>query len=173
MLGGLARFEGEEKAARAKRLIERLFAEGIAFLNLSYERELVVGETLLKRIDDEGLEAEIVDLTDAIVVPYIRTAQADLADVLGLGPSDGERANTRAMADALDALSESIARYVRILAGETDERDPASLAIFEKAVVGPLDEHRAYHRKQTSGVKPDPIADEDKPDQPIPPLPAI
>lgn len=171
MLSGLARLEGEEKAARAARLIASLFSEGTAFLNFSYERELVVGETLLKRIDDEGLEAEIADLTDPIVVPYIRSAQADLADVLGLGTTDPERVNTRAMADALDALAGSIARYLRILAGETDERDPASLAIFEKAVVGPLDHHRAYHRKQASGAKPDPIAEEDQPDQPIPPLP--
>jgi hypothetical protein len=173
VLHGIARLEGEEKAERAARLIARLFAQGIAFLNLSYERELVEGETLLKRIDDEGLEAEIADVTDEIIVPYIRSAQEDLADVLGLGTSDPERVNTRAMADALDALAESIARYVRILAGETDERDRASLAIFEASVVGPLDEHRAYHAKQTSGVKPDPIADEDKPDQPIPPLPTL
>lgn len=171
MLTGLARFEGEEKAERATRMLKRLFIGGTAFLSLSYERELVVGETLLERIDTEGLEEEIADLTDPIVVPYIRTAQAQLADVLGLGPSDNERANTKAMADALDALAESIGRYVRILAGETDDRDPASLAIFEKAVIGPLDEHRAYHAKQTSGAKPDPIADEDQPDQPIPPLP--
>lgn len=172
MLSGLARLEGEEKAARAAKLLERLFADGVAFLALSYERELLHGETLLKRIDDEGLEPEIIDLTDAIVVPYIRSPQPELAEALGLGTSDVERADTRAMADALDKLATSIARYIRILAGETDDRDPASLAIFEKAVVRPLEQHRAYHAKQAKGAKPEPIAEEDQPEQPIPPLPS-
>ncbi len=134
MLTGLARFEGTDEGTRAAQLLARLFADGVAFLTASYESEWLHGQTLLKRVDDEALAEEITALTSSVALPFIRDAQKGLGDALGVGDQDVEHASTTALAEALDALSQAIADYTRILAGETDTEDPESVKRFLDAV---------------------------------------
>lgn len=172
ILTGHARLEGEPMAQLAKRLLALLFAEGTAFLTSSYETEWLHGETLLKRIDAEELVADIETVSGKHVLRYIRRAQKELGDALGVGDIELERASTTAMAEALDALAGAVAKYVRILAGETDEDDPKSLEQFVRAV-GPLDIHRAYHarpRASSSKVEETEVTEDNDPNAPIPPI---
>ena len=174
MLRGLARFVGSEKAVRAQRLLDTLLHEGAGFLTSSYEAEWLHGKTLLTRIDKEGFAEELTALTDEIVLPYITSATNALGDALGLGDEDVDHPVTASMLDALEAQITAVAAYVRILAGETDEKDPASVARFLKAVA-PIDRLRAYHaarrtkteEEEVTVVDPDREDDED-PDAPVP-----
>jgi hypothetical protein len=175
LLSGLARFEGEDLAARASRVLAQIFPDGAEFLTRSYDAEGLHGKTLLERIDEEELGPEIGALTNEVVLPYIRSAHAALGEGLGLGESEQETASTTAMTDALDVLAEAVSDYVRILAGETKKKDAASMARFQKAVIGPLERHREYHGRQRTAradeeeITEPAIGDED-PDAPIPPV---
>lgn len=150
-----ARFVGEPTAAIAQRILDRLFKNGTAFLKESYEAEFLEGETLLARIDKEGMAAEIDSLVGEHGLRYVRSAQEGMGDGLGLGDVEVERADTQALATSLSALAVAIADYIRVLAGETDEDDEKSVARFIRAVVEPIEQHRAYHAKSSSGTKKD------------------
>lgn len=174
ILSGHARLEGDPMAELARRIVALLFAEGTAFLTSSYEAEWLHGETLLQRIDAEELVADIDTLSGKHVLRYIRRAQKELGDALGVGDIELERASTTAMAEALDALAGAVAKYVRVLAGETDEDDPKSLQQFLRAVA-PIDVHRAYHarpRASAGTVEDTEVIEDDDPNAPIPPIDA-
>lgn len=85
-----------------------LFGDGTSFLTSNYEAQWLHGETLLRRIADEELEKELVALTHPIALPYLRAAHAALGEALGVGDSEPERANTTAMAEALDVLADAV-----------------------------------------------------------------
>jgi len=171
MLASLARFEGEEKAARAQGMLARLFRDGTSFLAASYEAEWLHGETLLGRIEDEKLETELTELTDTLALPYVRAAQEALGEALGVGDAGPERASTTALAEALDALAEAVSDYVRILAGETDKNDSTSVARFERAVVAPMERAREYHARRRGGATgTEPIGADEDPSAPVPPI---
>lgn len=174
MLRGLARFVGSEKAVRAQRLLDTLLHEGAGFLTSSYEAEWLHGKTLLTRIDKEGFAEELTALTDEIVLPYITSATNALGDALGLGDEDVDHPVTASMLDALEAQITAVAAYVRILAGETDEKDPASVARFLKAVA-PIDRLRAYHAARRTKTEEEEVTvvdpsreDDENPDAPVP-----
>jgi hypothetical protein len=144
---------------------------GVVFLTNSYEAEWLHGKTLLDRIEEDKLAPEIAELTDAVVLPYVRSAQAAMGEALGVGESELDVASTTAMAEAITAMGEAVSDYVRVLAGETKRKDPESAARFEKAVA-PLDRHREYHRPRARTVAEDADTDvsDDDPDAPVPPV---
>ncbi len=169
MLAGLARFGGTPEAERAKNLITSLFANGLGFLTLSFEAEWLHGQVLLQRVDDEGLAEEITALTHPIALPYVREATSALGEALGLGEKNIEPPLAASLADAIDAQSTAVAKYMRVLAGETDDDDPSSVARFLKAAA-PIDWLRAYHARSPKPTAEGPSEDSD-PDAPVPPTP--
>lgn len=178
VLSGQARFVGEPIAAIAQRIIALLFAEGTEFLTINYDSEWLHGETLLARIADEKLAADIDTVAGKHALAYIRGAQKELGDALGVGDVELERASTTAMAEALDALSRAVAKYVRVLAGETDEDDEKSVGRFARAVA-PIDRHREYHAvtrtsasEEDTTTTTDAADGEDDPNAPVPPVEA-
>lgn len=147
------RMIGTSEAERAAGLLAKLFPAGLAFLSMKYEPEWVHSRLLLQRIDEEGLRAELVELSSETCLDYIESAHAALGQALGLGEGEDE-AHDQASEDELPALGEqlreladAIASYGRVLAGRIKTRQPETLARFLSAVA-PLDAHRAKARAE-------------------------
>lgn len=148
------------------------------FVKWAYELQWNESETHLQRIDEDRLDARI----DAIVNPEfliaIRLAHAAYADALGLGEGPvEENAQTVAISGAIGELAIAIAEYGRILSGELDRNDPASVAAFRKAMA-PLDAHRAWLASTRTGATEEELVEPDvddggdvDPTDPVPPLP--
>ncbi len=176
-LAGLARLEGEKDAERARALQTRLFpSNDLSMLTLSFEDEWLEGDKLLRMIEQDKLQREIDELAGAVFLRYIKSAQHDLGEALGVGEREIESASTTGLSEALDELATAIADYARVQLGTIDRQKPATLKAFQKAMA-PLDAHRAARATtRTSNEQPvtpvedaeDPAAED--PSAPIPPV---
>ena len=128
---------------RAGELLTELFPGGLAWLKEGFEAEWIHAKTLLERIDQDGHAEELELIAGEGFLQWARDASAKLGEALGLGKSEPPRAP--GLAPALTAIAHAIANYGRILAGEVDLDDPASLEAFRLAVA-PIDEHRRSQR---------------------------
>lgn len=173
-LEAVARLVDTPEAERATKLLARVFPAGTGFVQLAYEQQWTESENLLTRIDEDGLEAEIVALVGPLFLPFIRAAHLAFGEALGLVSAPREMAETNALGEAVSEASFAISEYGRIMAGELDRADPASVERFKKAMA-PLDAFRATHARgapQGGDVEPpvEPETDVD-PEAPIPPIP--
>ena len=152
-----------ERAQKAKRLLGEVFPEGTGFLRLSYGEQYVTMDTLLKRIDSEGL----AKLIDAVVGPEllqeIRSVHPRYEAMLSrrlkdAGPADSLREHLR-------LLQRSILEYTTAVATTVDSDDPSTIAPAREAF-RPIDNYR----EQLPTIKrPGPT---DPADPQAPPLPA-
>src|SRR5688572_5872601 len=66
-----------KKTARAQKLLQRLFPEGLGFLTWRYAEQLAAMTALLKRVDEDGLAKEIDAVAGPEFLANIRQNQAD------------------------------------------------------------------------------------------------
>lgn len=173
-LEAVARLTGTPEADRATILLARMLPNGTNFVQFAYERQWTESENHLIRIDEERLEAEVVALVGPLFLPFIRSAHAAFGEALGLGSTPISVADTTAVGVAVDQVSFAIAEYGRMMVGELDRNDPASVERFKKAMA-PIDAYRAANSRTTTNEEEDLEVLEDlldvDPIGPIPPVP--
>jgi len=183
-LEGWARLENDPRGELARALLATLFPDGLVFLTRSYGDEWVQSQERLQRIEEEGLEEDLVSLVHPELLREVRKAHDALGDGLGVGDEPLPPLESRAMLDALRKLSLAISDYARVLAGRVERGDAESERRFLQAMA-PLEVHRAT-RGRGSGedevdpsvppaddgpvVDDDPAVDRPVLDEPVPPV---
>ena len=160
--------EDEERGERAQELLELLFPTGLDFLNLPYPQQWAECERRIVLIDQDGLEADIVDLVDTRFLKRMREAQIAYGEALQITKKKDAVEPTERVIDAMRELKAEIAGYARLVLGLTDEDNPKSVAAAE-AQLEPI----LRYRKRTSGAGEDaelPVAEPI--DAPLPEPPA-
>lgn len=184
-LEGWARLENDPRGELARALLATLFPDGLMFLTRSYGDEWVQSQERLQRIEEEGLEEDLVSLVHPELLREVRTAHEALGEGLGVGESPVALPESRAMLEALRDLSLAISDYARVLAGRVERGDAESERRFQQAMA-PLALYRATRGRRSGEdeIEPaqpvpgdeDPSVDEpelDAPvlDEPVPPVP--
>lgn len=164
-----ARIVGSEVGDRARLLLSRVFPDGTRFLKLAGRREWAESDVLLERLDEEGLAAQIDALIGPEQLAFVRRAHEAYGEALGLGRDVESQAESTALRDAIDALASAISDYGRILVGEVEPDDEASVARFRRAVA-PIEAQREANRRAASDPAPPPPSPDVDLDQPIPPV---
>jgi len=145
------------RAPRAAELVATLFP-GLTFLNLPFAEEWAVVETLLKRVDDEGLASTIDELAGAEFLAELRYVHGQYGEALGkTKPLASSSVDLHA---ALRDLAEAITGYALQVLAMADTDEPTSVAAVQ-AALRPIDEHRAdaARRRGPRGTKDDAAAE--------------
>lgn len=155
------------KAARARELWLSLATGLNDALGLPYTEQLASMDSVLKRIDDEGLAAELNALCGPEFLDHARTCQAQYRAMVqrrlqAAGPSDS-------LPSHIKALGRAISEYATRVAASVDEDDAGSL---ERALsaLRPIDNHREAIAPRPTPEK-DPIPTPTDPTTPKPPTP--
>ena len=165
-LDGLIRISSGDDQARAASLRVRLLPQGTKFVTGEFTELYTTSDNLLRRIEEQELEAEIDELVGPTFLPFIRAQHASFGEALGVGETAIAVPDSRAVSTQITALAEAIAAYGRAMVGWVDTDDDESVAAFQRAMA-PLDRHR---RGATNGGR------EEEPDAPtteapVPPAP--
>ena len=177
ILDGLARITTGEAQARVSSLRVRLLPQGTKFVTGEFSELYTTSENLLRRVEEQGLEAEIDELVGSEFLPFIRAQHAAFGEALGVGETAIDVPDGRAVATQITALADAIAAYGRAMVGWVDTEDEESVAAFQRAMA-PLDRHRrslANGGRETEHEAP--VIEEDpdapSPDDPVPPVPVV
>lgn len=160
--------EGYPKAARAAELQQRLGTGLNEYLSLPYAEQLVAMDTVLSRIDDEGLAKDLNALCGPEFLDNARTCQSRYRRMVESrmqdpGASDKLNLHVRAMGRAV------VEYALRILASIDDEEAGSQEAAL--AALLPIDNHRESLARRSSGNGKAP-APEPEPSGPAAPAPA-
>lgn len=127
------------KAARAQALWAMLAPGLNEALNQPYTEQSASMDSVLKRIDDEGLTAELSTLCGPEFLDHARTCQGQYRAMVqrrlqAPGPSDSVPSHIK-------ALGRAISEYATRVAASVDEEDPDTLS---RALIAlrPIDNHR-------------------------------
>jgi hypothetical protein len=153
------------KAARAREL-HTLLATGLnSHLNLPYPEQLVAMDTVLKRIDDQGLATELSSLCGVEFLEHVRDCQERYRRMVqrrlqDSGPSDN-------LATHVKAMGRAIVEYAMRVAACIDDDDDGSLP---RALVAlrPIDNHREATARRASPGGSDPAPADPSPADPTP-----
>ncbi|MGE0789804.1 MAG: hypothetical protein AB7S26_29295 [Sandaracinaceae bacterium] len=148
-----SRLEGTPIAARAATLLSSLFPDGTAFVRADYREQWAASQIHLERIDEENLADEIAALAGADYLPFIQRAHDAFGEAMGLGEEIPEVADSNALARAIADVAGAVADYGRILAGEVDRADPASVSAFRRAMA-PIDAQRRASKRSARNEEP-------------------
>ena len=164
LLDALSRLPDKyERAGKARKLLATIFPEGLAFLRLSYGEQFVMMDTMLKRIDGEGLAKSLDAVVGPELLQEIRTVhpryQAMVARRLK------ETGPAKNLIEHVRAIQRTIVEYATSVASTVDDEDPSTIAPAKEAL-RPIDNHREL----TSSKRPSPEAP--SPASPIEPTPA-
>lgn len=153
-----------ERAAQAKQLLAQIFPEGAAFLRLSYAEQYVTMDTMLKRIDSEGLARSVNAVVGPELLQQIRAVHPRYGAMVARRLN--EAAPAVSLLEHVRALQRAIVEYATAVASTVDGDD---VSTFDpaRAALRPIDNHRD---QVSSGKRPGP-ADPADPD-PTAPAPA-
>lgn len=142
------------ESARAARLLEGFFSEGLGFLTLSFEAEWAESKRRLEQIDSEpALAKELEQLAGTLFLSEVRKAHEQ--DGIALGMTGKPRENTQAPSlDApLRALRRAVVQYARATVATADEDEPETIRRVE-AALEPIPRLREQLRRgQNSGTE--------------------
>jgi len=130
----------------ATRAHQRLFPDGLRFLNLPHSQQWAHCDRLLATLDDdEDLVTDVERLVGETTLAEVRAAQQAYGTVLGI-TSARENADVVSLIEPLEAVRSAIVGYaVQIVAMQSD--DPSRLPAAHKALA-PIDEVRAAQGAQ-------------------------
>lgn len=139
---------------------QRLFPEGLRFLNLPHSQQWAHCDRLLATLaDDEDLAADVERLVGDTTLDEVRAAQKAYGAVLGI-TSARESLDVVSLVEPLEAVRSSIvAHALQIVAMQSD--DPSRLPAARKALA-PIDDVRAAQAAQAR-----------RPDAPAPAAPGL
>ena len=149
MLGEVARLGSlSPRGERAAELRARFFPEDSSFVKTDAAAAWPMGARTLERIDAAGIAGELATFVGSDVLDAARRTTAQLREASGAGPAPRATVSSTAVAEGASELSQLLGVYCRLLAAKYDERVPASVERFRRAV-RPLDEHRASRRSES------------------------
>ena len=123
-----------DRAERGAKLSRRLFGKsGLSFTNFNFVEQGRHTGTLLKLIDTDGLEADLLELAGPELLPALRRCQVAYERML---EARGNRIN-RASADLRKLrarLRRAISRYASAVMTLLDEDEPGTLSLVEGAL---------------------------------------
>ena len=158
-------------ATRAAELLAALFPDGLKLLLLPYTEEWAEVDTLLRRIDADGLAPELDRLAGKEFLAAVRGAFVAYGSALGVTKKSAEVA-TVPLADPLRSVGRAIAAYATQVVAAFDDSEGDARAALRAALV-PLDAHRASVARRREGTaKAEEPAEEDD-EAPLPPAPAV
>jgi hypothetical protein len=156
--------------AKAERMDNVLFADGLRFTQRKYNVRWVESQARLDLIDEQGLEPIFVELGGQRILDTIRDAHAGYGQALGLTvPAD----ETQTLSQAVRALLEEMRRYVVRVSGHAEPDEPATQALVEN-LLWPLANWRPTASSTSESTEDDvDQAEPSKPDvEPAPSEPA-
>lgn len=139
--------DASTRGPRAVAMKAEVLPEGTAFALLDAGAAWNAGERRLKYIDDHAMGPQVAELVGADVLETVRRVTAGLREASGAGPVYQEAPSTTAVAEKLTDFSQLVGMYCRLLAAKVDERRPATVERFRRAI-GPLEQYRASRRGQ-------------------------
>lgn len=104
----------DETAAAARALRKSLFPDGLGFLKTRYPVQWTEGQAIFARIAKEGHGPLLKRLVGKEYVDLVTLRQQEYGDVIGVTATSAE-APVSALAEALRATRDAIARYTRVL----------------------------------------------------------
>ena len=149
ILDALARLSARfERALKARQLLATLFPQGTGFLRLSYGEQFVTMDTLLQRIDHEGLSKSLDAVVGPELLTEIRAVHRRYAAMVArrlqaTGPADS-------LIEHVRTLQRTIIEYATAVVTTVDSEDAKTIAAAQKALL-PIDNHRDL---LTSGSRP-------------------
>ena len=177
ILDGRMRITTGEARKRVESLRMRLLPQGTKFVTGDFTEIWTTSDNLLRRVEEQGLEAEIEALVGASFLPFIREQHAAFGEALGVGEKAVDVPDGRAVSSQISVLAAAIAAYGRAMVGWVDTEDEDSVAAFQRAMA-PLDRHRRTLGNGGRDEEPEAPAVEDDPDapspeDPVPPVPVV
>lgn len=151
-LSANARLTGTEASARAEVLLARVLPNGASVAKLPAVELWPMSETLLQRIAELGVAAEVDELVGARFLAQIRQAHAVFAEAIGVSGAPRPAPSRTAVREASAALAAAIVEYGRRMIGWVDVERPDSVAAFRRAM-SPLDEHRQRASGKRGGIE--------------------
>lgn len=136
------------RATRARELVDAISPDR-QWLKLQYTAEWAESDKRIKRIDADGLLADIDALAGKEFMLEVRSAQAEYGLALGMEGPTAEAVEVN-LAAPLRSVAAAIARYSRAVIGDLDEDDPASVR-RTRIALRPIDEHRQGQARRASG----------------------
>jgi hypothetical protein len=136
VLSGWARLAGRiPEGDTAKALVDRLFSDGVAFINFKARKEWAVVETKLGAIEHEGLDTKLATLGASPILAYLQKVHARYGEVVGATqPKVVESPQVR---EKLDALLDSMRQYVTSVTGSVRKKVPETKKLAD-ALLQPL-----------------------------------
>ena len=144
-------------AKRAAALLTTLFGQdGLSFLKMTYAEQWSTADTILKRIDQDGLQKEIDDLAGAEFLANIRAQHAAYGAMVQSLMRREEASNVN-LNEHVRAMGRAIVDYSTKLLATMDDDEPESIEQVRSAL-RPLDAYReaAARRNDKSGASPEP-----------------
>ena len=141
------------RAARAASLLTTLFGDGgLTFLQSKYDAQLAVMDTLLKRIDADGLAKEIDELAGPEFLSQIRHVHPRY-EAMVHGRLRRESGSGQNLLEEVRALRQAILYYASMVSGTVDEDDPRTAAAAEEAL-RPIVTFRAQNTRRGGAAVP-------------------
>ncbi|MBK9262629.1 MAG: hypothetical protein IPM54_22845 [Polyangiaceae bacterium] len=136
-------------AKRANELLAILFGpEGLSFLKLTYAEQWATADTILKRIDEDGLQKDIDHIAGPAYLAHVRqqhTAYGAMVQSL-MRRDDATNVNLN---DHVRTMGRAIVDYATKVLAMLDEEEPESITTVRDAL-RPLDAYREANARRNS-----------------------
>jgi len=157
--------EGQEQAARARALADKLFGrEGLTFTQQPFPVQSESMGEILRLIDQDGLGPELDALLGPHVLVALRACQTQYETMVDGRMSRDDRKSTH-LARLRGKLQRAISRYCSAVLTLLDESNPDTLPLV-LATLRPIDVHRAQMAATSKGTGGNETNDDDEDDDP-------
>jgi len=145
--------EDRSKARKARRLLQLLFAEGTEFLKWRFAEQFAAMDTLLKRIDDEGLAADLDEVCGPEFLAYLRELHPVYRNMLHKRPAVTVESELH-LGEQVRSLAAAIADYALKVSAQVEHDDDQTISLA-KTLLAPIDDLReSQARPETSKPSP-------------------
>lgn len=128
-------------AGRAREILEGLFGElGLAFLKERYPEQYTIAESLLRRIDGEGMASDIERLAGSDFLQNVRLQHEAYGKVV-TSMLSRERAVAEDLSEHLKAMGQALVDFAMNVLASVDRDDPESL-VAARIALRPIDVFR-------------------------------
>jgi hypothetical protein len=125
----------------ARILSDKLFADGLKFIQLRFRVQWFESQNRIDIIDELGLERHFEVLGGRIYLDMLREAHKEYGDALGITDRD-EPVDLPSLRDALDVFRSDLRRYVVRVIAYVEPKQPATQELADDLLV-PLRQWRA------------------------------
>ena len=138
------------RAARGAKLLRTLFGDDdVTFLNDPYHVQVTTTATLLLRIEDEKLTAELHELAGETFLALVKEIQPRYEKMVQGRLQRDVRFNDN-LAEHMRALGEAIVTYATRVCATVEKKDPKTTEVARKAL-RPIDVHRSLAARRGGG----------------------